>query len=61
MILIIGLMIGKMKIGRNKLMEEKCICCGAIVPKETDVCPNCLLCVKQVGDNEDNKISQPGI
>ena len=42
-------------------MEDRCICCGAIIPEGVWVCPSCLLCVKREDDNEDNKVSQSGV
>ena len=32
-------------------MEERCVCCGEIIPEGRQVCPNCLVTVK--GDEED--------
>ena len=28
-------------------MEDKCVCCGAVIPEGTQVCPNCLVTVKR--------------
>ena len=42
-------------------MEDRCICCGAIIPEGNWVCPNCLLNVKKEGSNEGNKVSKPSI
>lgn len=28
-------------------MEDRCVCCGEIIPEGTWVCPNCLVCVKK--------------
>lgn len=28
-------------------MEDRCVCCGEIVPEGRMVCPNCLLTVKE--------------
>ena len=27
------------------MSEERCICCGAIIPEGRQVCPNCMVCV----------------
>ena len=31
---------------------DRCVCCGAIVPEGTWVCPNCLVTVKEVKDGK---------
>ena len=33
--------------------EDRCVCCGAIIPEGCWVCPNCLVTVKR-GDGENN-------
>ena len=44
-------------------MEDRCVCCGAIIPEGSWACPRCLVCVnaKQENDDENNEISQPCI
>lgn len=42
-------------------MEERCICCGEILPEGACTCPNCLLYVRQENGDEDNEVSQPCI
>lgn len=43
-------------------MEDRCICCGAIIPEGNWYCPVCLICTKQEDDeNENHEISQPCI
>ena len=32
-------------------MDDRCVCCGAIVPEGRMVCPNCLLTVKEGEDD----------
>lgn len=27
--------------------EDRCVCCGAIIPEGSWVCPNCLVTVKE--------------
>lgn len=27
--------------------EDRCICCGAVIPEGRMVCPNCLVTVKE--------------
>lgn len=31
-------------------MEDRCVCCGAIIPEGGWVCPNCQFCVKKPED-----------
>jgi RNA polymerase subunit RPABC4/transcription elongation factor Spt4 len=31
--------------------EDRCICCGEIIPEGRMVCPNCLVTVKEGEDN----------
>lgn len=34
-------------IAENPVMnEERCVCCDAVIPEGTMVCPNCLVAVK---------------
>lgn len=35
------------------LMENRCICCGEIIPEGSWVCPNCLVSVKEEDDETD--------
>lgn len=30
--------------------EDRCVCCGAIIPDGERACPNCLVCVKEDED-----------
>lgn len=39
-------------------MEDRCVCCGEIIPEGSWVCPRCLLHVRREDDNENNKVSQ---
>lgn len=32
--------------------EDRCVCCGEIVPEGSLACPNCLVCVKEKDDAE---------
>ena len=32
-------------------MEDRCVCCGEIIPEGQMVCPNCLLYVKEEEDD----------
>lgn len=42
-------------------MEDRCVCCGAIIPEGSWACPNCLLNVKEVDCNEDNERCQSSL
>lgn len=44
-------------------MEDRCVCCGAIIPEGRHVCPICLIHVKEPEDkgNEDNKVCKSGV
>ena len=33
--------------------EDRCICCGEIIPEGRMVCPNCLVTVKEEGEIDD--------
>ena len=35
--------------------EDRCVCCGAIIPEGQMVCPNCLVAVKE-GKNGRNNV-----
>ena len=36
--------------------EDRCVCCGAVIPEGRMVCPNCLVTVKEVKqESKDNK------
>ena len=36
------------------MSEDRCICCGAVIPEGSYVCQNCLLTVKE-GSEGDGK------
>ena len=38
-------------------MEDKCICCGAVIPEGIMVCPNCLVCRGYVQTNYERIIA----
>ena len=38
-------------------MEDRCICCGEIIPEGGWVCISCLLKADKEDNNENNKIS----
>ena len=40
--------------GRTIMNEDRCVCCGAVIPEGRMVCPNCLLYVKGE-QNEETK------
>ena len=33
-------------------MEDRCICCGAVIPEGRQVCPNCMVTIKPDGIHE---------
>ena len=33
--------------------ENRCVCCGEIIPEGRMVCPLCLVTVKKEGENDD--------
>jgi hypothetical protein len=35
------------------MSEDRCVCCGAVIPEGGYICLNCLACVKEV--EEDGK------
>ena len=37
--------------------EDRCICCGAVIPEGRMVCPNCLVTVKE-GEDDGNETRQ---
>lgn len=36
------------------MSEERCVCCGEIIPEGIQVCPNCMLAIKQDEGKDDN-------
>ena len=35
--------------------EDRCVCCGEIVPEGSWVCPNCLVTVKETENSKEEK------
>ena len=33
------------------MSEDRCVCCGAVVPEGHMACPQCLVCVRPISDN----------
>lgn len=36
------------------MTEDRCVCCGAVIPEGRMVCPNCLVYVKEGERNEES-------
>lgn len=41
--------------GGMTMAEDRCICCGAIIPEGNLACSNCLVYVKKEGSEDDGK------
>ena len=41
-------------------MEDKCVCCGAVIPEGRQVCPNCFSSVEKI-ENSSVSTSPVGI
>lgn len=39
--------------------EDRCVCCGEIIPEGRMVCPNCLVTVKEGEGHEKEKAAGP--
>lgn len=37
------------------MAEDRCICCGAVIPEGNLACINCLVYVKKEGSKDDGK------
>lgn len=36
--------------------EDRCVCCGEIIPEGQWVCPNCLVTVKEIEDGKTENV-----
>ena len=39
------------------MAEDRCVCCGAVIPEGRMVCPNCLVTVKRNEEKESGEES----